>query len=121
MTLPKTVQSGITARVKILANLKIDEHMMPQDGRFKIQIQDDKLAFRVSILPVYDGEKIVMRLLHEGAKPLDLEQLGILAKPQKIVAEAIKKPRHNFSHRPHRLGQNHHPLFHFRPAKPAWR
>ena len=92
MTLPKTVQSGITARVKILANLKIDEHMMPQDGRFKIQIQDDKLAFRVSILPVYDGEKIVMRLLHEGAKPLDLEQLGILAQPQKIVAEAIKKP-----------------------------
>ncbi|MDD3663220.1 MAG: ATPase, T2SS/T4P/T4SS family, partial [Candidatus Pacebacteria bacterium] len=75
MELPKEVQNGIIARVKILAHLKIDEHMIPQDGRFKIQIQDEKLSFRVSIMPVYDGEKIVMRLLHEGQKPLSLEQL----------------------------------------------
>ncbi|OGH87818.1 MAG: hypothetical protein A3J93_05305 [Candidatus Magasanikbacteria bacterium RIFOXYC2_FULL_42_28] len=92
MTLPKTIQNGAVARIKILANLKLDEHMAPQDGRFKIQVQDDKLAFRVSIIPVYDGEKIVMRLLHEGAKPLTLEQLGFLEKPKEIVKEAIKKP-----------------------------
>src|SRR3989339_2193150 len=78
MTLPKNVQSGLIARVKILSNLKIDEHMIPQDGRFKIQIQDEKMAFRVSIIPVYDGEKIVLRLLHEGQKPLTLDQLGFL-------------------------------------------
>jgi type IV pilus assembly protein PilB len=92
MTLPKNVQSGLIARIKILSNLKIDEHMIPQDGRFKVQIQDEKMAFRVSIIPVYDGEKIVMRLLHEGAKPLTLDQLGFLDSPRKSVEEAIKKP-----------------------------
>ncbi|MBP6859841.1 MAG: type II/IV secretion system protein [Candidatus Magasanikbacteria bacterium] len=92
MTLPKNVQSGLIARVKILSNLKIDEHMVPQDGRFKIQIQEEKMAFRVSIIPVYDGEKIVLRLLHEGAKPVTLDQLGFLDKPRKILEDAIKKP-----------------------------
>lgn len=92
MTLPKQIQNGIVARIKILANLKLDEHMVPQDGRFKIQIQDEKVAFRVSIIPVYDGEKIVLRLLHEGAKPLSLDQLGFLEKPKKLIESAIKKP-----------------------------
>ena len=92
MTLPKSLQSGVTARIKILSNVKLDEHMIPQDGRFKIQVQDDKVALRVSILPVYDGEKIVMRILHEGAKPLTLDQLGFLDQPRKIVDAAIAKP-----------------------------
>ena len=92
MTLPKSIQNGITARIKILSNLKLDEHMVPQDGRFKIQVQEEKLAFRVSILPVYDGEKIVMRLLHEGAKPLTLDQLGFLDKTKEKIERAIKKP-----------------------------
>ncbi|MBI2443669.1 MAG: type II/IV secretion system protein [Candidatus Magasanikbacteria bacterium] len=92
MTLPKNLQNGVTARLKILANLKLDEHMAPQDGRFRIQVQDDKLAFRVSILPVYDGEKIALRLLHEGVKPLTLDELGLLPEPRALVAEAAKKP-----------------------------
>jgi type IV pilus assembly protein PilB len=92
MTLPKNVQSGLIARIKILANLKIDEHMVPQDGRFKIQIQEERMAFRVSIIPVYDGEKIVLRLLHESVKPLTLDELGLLDKPREILEEAIKKP-----------------------------
>jgi type IV pilus assembly protein PilB len=89
---PKAIQNGLIARIKILANLKLDEHMIPQDGRFRIQIHEEKVAFRVSILPVYDGEKAVMRILHEGAKPLSLDQLGLLVKPQSQVEEAIKKP-----------------------------
>lgn len=92
MTLPKTIQSGVIARIKILSNLKLDEHMIPQDGRFKIQIAEERVAFRVSILPVYDGEKIVMRILHEGAKPLSLEQLGFLEDAKKKVERAMKKP-----------------------------
>jgi type IV pilus assembly protein PilB len=92
MTLPKAIQNGIVARIKILANLRLDEHMVPQDGRFKIQVQDDKLAFRVSILPVYDGEKIVMRLLHEGAKALGLDALGLLNRAKDIVEQSIQKP-----------------------------
>ena len=92
MTLPKNIQNGLIARIKILSKLKIDEHMIPQDGRFKIQIQEDKVAFRVSIIPVYDGEKIVMRILHEGAKPLTLEELGFLPKAQLKIESTLKKP-----------------------------
>lgn len=92
MTLPKSLQNGVVARIKILANVKLDEHMIPQDGRFKIQVSDEKVAFRVSFLPVYDGEKIVMRILHEGTKPLTLDGLGFLPKPKLIMENAIKKP-----------------------------
>lgn len=92
MELPRTVQNGLIARIKILSNLKLDEHMIPQDGRFKIQVADEKVAFRVSLLPVYDGEKVVMRILHEGAKPLTLDQLGFLEKPRKVMDAAIAKP-----------------------------
>lgn len=92
MTLPKNVQNGIIARIKVLAKLKIDEHMKPQDGRLKMQLQDEKLSFRVSIIPVYDGEKIVMRILHEGQKPLTLDQLGFLPGPRSLVEKAIQKP-----------------------------
>jgi type II secretory ATPase GspE/PulE/Tfp pilus assembly ATPase PilB-like protein len=92
MSLPKNLTSGIIARIKILANLKIDEHMIPQDGRFKTQLEDEQVAFRVSTIPVYDGEKIVMRILHEGQKPLTLDQLGFLPEPRALVEEAIKKP-----------------------------
>ena len=92
MNLPKQTQNGILARVKILAHLKIDEHMTPQDGRFKIKVEDDTLSLRVSIVPVFAGEKIVMRLLHEGEKALSLDQLGFLPGPKALVEEAIKKP-----------------------------
>lgn len=92
MTLPKNVQNGIIARIKVLAKLKIDEHMKPQDGRLKMQLQDEKLSFRVSIIPVYDGEKIVMRILHEGQKPLSLDELGFLPGPKSLVEKAIEKP-----------------------------
>ncbi len=92
MVLPKTVQSGIVARIKILANLKVDEHRLPQDGRFKIVTNDYKVSFRVSILPTFDGEKIVMRLLNEKAQTLTLEQLGFQPEPYEIVKRNVAKP-----------------------------
>ena len=92
MEVPKSVASAITARIKILANLKIDEHMVPQDGRFKIKLQNEQLSFRVSIIPVYDGEKIVMRVLQEGQKPLTLEELGFLPIPRLAVEKSMEKP-----------------------------
>ncbi len=92
MTLPKKVQSGVVARIKILANLKIDEHRLPQDGRFKIQTDEYGVAFRVSILPVYDGEKIVLRLLNESAQILTLEQLGFQPSVFELVKRNITKP-----------------------------
>ena len=71
--LPRQVASAIVARIKVLSNLKLDEHRLPQDGRFKIEKDDYKYSVRVSILPVMDGEKIVMRLLSETAKAFTLE------------------------------------------------
>ena len=92
MTLPKNVQSGIIARIKILANLKVDEHRLPQDGRFKIATEEYKVSFRVSIIPTYDGEKIVMRLLPEKAQVLNLEQLGFQPGSLEIIKRNIAKP-----------------------------
>jgi len=92
MTLPKDLQSGIIARIKILSNLKVDEHRLPQDGRFKIANKEYKVSFRVSIIPTFDGEKIVMRLLNEKAQVLTLEQLGFQPKSFEIVKRNINKP-----------------------------
>lgn len=92
MTLPKTVQTGVVARIKVLSNLKIDEHRLPQDGRFKIATDQYRVAFRVSIIPVYDGEKIVLRLLNESSKSLSLEQLGFESRALEIIKANIKKP-----------------------------
>ena len=92
MVLPKNIHSGIIARIKILANLKVDEHRLPQDGRFKITTKEQKVSFRVSIIPSYDGEKIVLRLLNEKTQVLTLEQLGFQSNPLHIVKGNIAKP-----------------------------
>lgn len=92
MTLPRRIHSGVVARIKVLSNLKLDEHRLPQDGRFKIETPDYKISFRVSVLPVYDGEKIVMRLLPENAKGFTLEFLGLRGRALESVHRSIKKP-----------------------------
>jgi len=92
MTLPKAAHAGIAARIKILSNLKLDEHRLPQDGRFKISTDDYKVAFRVSIIPTFDGEKIVMRLLNEKQQLLTLEMLGFQDKVLDIIKRNIEKP-----------------------------
>ena len=91
MFLPKEVIAAIVARIKVLSNLKLDEHRLPQDGRFKIETADYKFSFRVSILPIMDGEKIVMRLLNESSKGLTLEQLGFREKSLEILQKNIHK------------------------------
>jgi len=92
MAFPKTITAGLIARIKVLANLKLDEHRLPQDGRFKISSPQYKVAFRVSIIPVYDGEKVVLRLLNESTKVLSLEDLGLQKKPLEILKSNILKP-----------------------------
>jgi type IV pilus assembly protein PilB len=92
LSLPRNVSAGLVARVKVLSKLKIDEHRLPQDGRFKIETDDYKVSFRVSILPVYDGEKVVMRLLDESGRGLSLEEVGMGAKILKLFQRNIKKP-----------------------------
>lgn len=92
MTLPKQVRDGIIARIKVLANLKLDEHRVPQDGRFKIEKDGMKISFRVSILPVFDGEKVVMRLLDESSKGLTLEGMGLAGRALEAIHREIKRP-----------------------------
>lgn len=92
MFLPKKIMPGIIARIKVLANLKIDEHRLPQDGRFKVEKDDYRIAFRVSILPVFDGEKVVMRLLDESSKNLTLKKMGFLSRDLEVVEREVKKP-----------------------------
>lgn len=92
IVLPKEIIAGIVARIKVLANLKIDEHRLPQDGRFKIEKDEQKISFRVSIIPIFDGEKVVMRLLVESGRVLSLEELGFQSSALAIAKRNIKKP-----------------------------
>jgi type IV pilus assembly protein PilB len=90
--LPLSVYSGIVARVKILAKLRLDEKRKPQDGSFSASIDGHKIDFRVSTMPSYYGEKVVMRILdsEKGVKPLD--QLGLSKTNLALIREAISRP-----------------------------
>lgn len=91
MTLPRAAAQGLAARIKVLASLKLDEKRLPQDGRFKVVKEDEKVSLRVSILPVYFGEKIVMRLLHEGTAGFSLEGLGFSGEALEQVHKALRQ------------------------------
>lgn len=90
MVLPKNVSASIVARIKVLSSLKLDEKRLPQDGRFKIDMDGEKVSFRVSTLPIYYGEKIVMRLLRENVSGFSLEALGFHGEGLERIHEATK-------------------------------
>ena len=90
MVLDKNAGSGITARIKVLANLKLDEKRLPQDGRFKIDQNGEKISFRVSILPTFFGEKTVIRLLKENTSGFSLETLGFHGEGLERIHSALK-------------------------------
>lgn len=90
--LPKKVMAALVSRIKILSNLKIDEKRAPQDGRFKINLSGRIFAFRVSTLPITDGEKVVMRVLDESSEPLTLKQLGFWGPSLQTINNSIAQP-----------------------------
>jgi len=92
MTLPFSSGSAIVARIKVLSNLKLDEHRLPQDGRFKIETEDFKYSVRVSVLPVFNGEKVVMRLLPEDSKKIGLSGLGLASGALQHFKDNIARP-----------------------------
>ncbi len=92
MVLPKNIHSGIIARIKVLSDLKLDEHRLPQDGRFKIESEEYRYSIRVSVLPTINGEKVVMRLLPETAQSLTLDELGLRGQALEDVQHALKRP-----------------------------
>jgi type IV pilus assembly protein PilB len=90
--LPRNVLSALVSRIKILSNLKIDEHRVPQDGRFKIKVSGKQYALRVSTLPVADGEKVVLRILDESNQAVTLESLGFWGKSLQNMNTAMPEP-----------------------------
>jgi type IV pilus assembly protein PilB len=90
--LPRKVLSSLVSRIKILSNLKIDEHRTPQDGRFKVRFAGGVFALRVSTLPIVDGEKVVMRVLNETGQALSLEDLGYWGSSLATIKHAITQP-----------------------------
>ena len=90
MELPKSAAAAITARVKVLSNMRLDEHRLPQDGRFGAESGGEKVSFRVSVLPTYYGEKIVMRLLRDSVSGFTLESIGFHGAGLERMHEAMR-------------------------------
>jgi type IV pilus assembly protein PilB len=91
MMLPSAAGPSIVARIKVLSNVRLDEKRLPQDGRFKIEADGERVSFRVSTLPTHYGEKIVMRLLRENAGGFTLESLGFHGSGLDKVHSALHK------------------------------
>ena len=91
MTLPKHAAPTLSARIKVLSNLKLDEKRLPQDGRFKMEMDEQKVSFRVSVLPVYNGEKIVMRLLRESRSGFTFEGIGLHGQGLERIHDAMRR------------------------------
>lgn len=90
--LPHKLLGALVSRIKILSNLKIDEHRAPQDGRFKVEVSGLMYALRVSTLPILDGEKVVMRILNESTKAADFTDLGFWGSALTNLKQAIIQP-----------------------------
>ena len=92
LSLPKSVQEAVISRIKILSEMKIDEHRSPQDGRFNFKIGDKEVDLRISVLPTSFGEKIVMRLLRKSGGVPTLEELGLTGASLRNLETAMLRP-----------------------------
>ncbi|MDX1608257.1 MAG: GspE/PulE family protein [Candidatus Spechtbacterales bacterium] len=91
LTLPKSMLQSLVARFKIMANLKIDEHRRPQDGRLEPE-EFPETSLRISIVPTLFGEKIALRILNDTSKSMSLQELGFSEEERDILVENIRKP-----------------------------
>ncbi|MDO4746723.1 MAG: GspE/PulE family protein [Candidatus Saccharibacteria bacterium] len=92
MDLPKTVAPALVSRIKILSNLKIDEHRIPQDGQFTVLVDDQEIDLRIAISPVTWGEQVVIRLLDKTGVSMEIEKMGMSGRALRDVLDGIKKP-----------------------------
>ncbi len=92
LSLPKTVQEAVVSRIKILSEMKIDEHRTPQDGRFNFKVDDKEVDLRISVLPAAHGEKIVMRLLRKSGGIPTLEELGLVGTSLRNLETNMLRP-----------------------------
>ncbi|OGM75491.1 hypothetical protein A2191_01185 [Candidatus Woesebacteria bacterium RIFOXYA1_FULL_38_9] len=89
---PRGVEEALVARIKILSNLKLDERRVPQDGRHKFNMGTEPISLRISIIPGFFGENVVMRLLDESSRPLSLEELGVMGRNLDVIKRNFKRP-----------------------------
>lgn len=92
MKLPKSIEPALISRVKILSNLKIDEHRIPQDGQFAVHVADKDVDLRIAISPVVWGEQVVIRLLDKSGSSFKLEEMGYAGRALRMIRKGIKKP-----------------------------
>ena len=92
MDLPKVVAPALVSRIKILANLKIDEHRIPQDGQFTVLVEDKEIDLRIATSPVTWGEQVVIRLLDKKGVSMDIHKMGMAGRALRTVLEGIKEP-----------------------------
>jgi type IV pilus assembly protein PilB len=92
MKLPKASEPPIVSRIKILSNLKIDEHRIPQDGQFTVMVGKKAIDLRIAISPVVWGEQVVIRLLDKSGTSLKLEQMGYHGRALRMIREGLKRP-----------------------------
>ncbi|MDR0955697.1 MAG: GspE/PulE family protein [Candidatus Nomurabacteria bacterium] len=92
MRLPKSIQPALISRVKILSNLKIDEHRKPQDGQFTVMVGDQEVDLRIAISPVIWGEQIVIRLLDKSGSSFKLEEMGYTGRALRLIRKGIHRP-----------------------------
>ena len=89
MELPKTIEPALVSRVKILANLKIDEHRIPQDGQFAVMVGDKEVDLRIAISPVVWGEQVVIRLLDKSGTTMEIEGMGMTGRALRTVLAGL--------------------------------
>lgn len=92
MELPKTIEPALISRIKILSNLKIDEHRIPQDGQFTVMVAGKEVDLRIAISPVVWGEQVVIRILDKSGTSLDIESMGMTGHALAMVNRGIEKP-----------------------------
>lgn len=92
MQLPKSIEPALVSRIKILSNLKIDEHRMPQDGQFTVKIGNKEVDLRIAISPVIWGEQVVIRLLDKSGNEFDIEKMGYAGRALRAIRKGIKRP-----------------------------
>jgi len=92
MQLPKSIEPALVSRIKILSNLKIDEHRMPQDGQFTVKIAGKEVDLRIAISPVIWGEQVVIRLLDKSGSDFNIEEMGYAGRALRAIRKGIRRP-----------------------------
>ena len=92
MELPKAIEPALVSRIKILSNLKIDEHRVPQDGQFAVEVDGNEIDLRIAISPVVWGEQVVIRLLDKSGTAMEVEKMGMTGRALRTVLKGIERP-----------------------------